>query len=204
MCLTLLSLGKWFQFEIRMDAQKEDVQGLSRWRKSYFRRETVLQKSLLEPENKCLLFGSGSGVLPTASSQNGLIRADSSLAEAFLLHTKKCWALLKRLLKYCLPSFLALLLLVSWSDLSTWRIETDPRPANCYHPVSPSFIFSLVFRSVGLAWGILFMRPGSCQHGSLADCRGDWKCYLWDSTEYRDEAQERVSRPEQCRQRVDV
>lgn len=69
--------------------------------------ETLLLKLLLEPAYKCLLFVRGFVDLSATSSQNGLIREDSSLAETFLLilahNTKKCWALLKRFLKYCLP-----------------------------------------------------------------------------------------------------
>lgn len=59
--------------------------------------------------------------LSATSSQNGLIREDSSLAETFLLiathNTKKCWALQKRFLKYCLPSFLHT---SSWCHEATW------------------------------------------------------------------------------------
>lgn len=102
-------------------------------------------------------------------SQDSFIREDRSLAETFLLihsNTERCCALLKMFLKYCLLSFPACVLFASWSDPSACENKTD---------VTILFLCLLFACScVGLAWMILFMRPGSCQQDSLADCKAPW------------------------------
>ncbi len=165
--------------------------------------ETQFLKLLLEPACLCLMFVRGFVDLSDTSSHNGLIREDSSLAETFrLIH--------KEVLGSIREDFDVLPALVSGTPPSgiktrpehmlNWDRSTPYQMLSSFFSVS-SLLFSL---PVGLAWGILFMRPGSCQQGGLADCRGAWnvKCYFWDSTEYKNEKV--VSHTEQHTHAVDV
>lgn len=152
------------------------------WRTSTI-RDTVLLllKSLLERAYWCLMFVRGSADLFTSSSRKcGLIREDSSLAETFLLirihRTKNCWAFYSRGFSEALPA-LNFWHTSSWRRAATWA-HVKPRHMRLFPNdiilFSPSLSLSLFCLSVDLASGILFMWPGSCQQGSLADCRGAW------------------------------
>lgn len=87
-------------FKYAWRAEKEEESLLHLQKENPAAGETLLLKLLLEPGHKCRLFVRGFVDLSATSSQNGLIRGDSSLAETFPLilthNTKKCWALLWR------------------------------------------------------------------------------------------------------------